>query len=375
MTHLQGMVEKGDFVQLESADEYAAYLQHLSRVFRFLIEWYKKMIDGGNTEQRLLTGFLGRMMFTVEMLRLKHLYSPSYNLELDLNESGFPHSLAIMELETDLRLKQEKLLTLQPRGALLQQLLDGMFRDKKVDDEALWLMADREYYSSIDANKLLLAFTPGELQLTDDEPTCRKYFFSWACYDFSTNMPYIHLLAFDQDKSEESLEARGTAYHHFVEVIKAEGSRVPTVGMLASQIDEALRAIHPKVLKRVCIGPILCPRFSRDVEPEPMLELLKQFGGPNDFALRLMSEIVISKYQVSKPGGLLSFGRAKRIKEVFQISESDLRCYEHKATVIHDHLLYPHKVRQQVIDDPRFAQYVNCEQIVYTNEGEIHVVD
>jgi len=365
----------GGSVELESSDEYAAYFNHLTRVFGCLVKWYKYLIEGGGTEERLLTGFLSRMLFTVEMLRLKHLYSPPHNLILDLNDSGLPHTFEIMEFDTDLRIRDDKLRSLSPRNVLVGQMVDEMIEKKQDPSDLLWQMSQLEFFTLIDPHKLMHVFTPGELEHRATRLEYRKYLYSWACYDFSTNTLFFHLMALDQDIGEEPLEAKGSTYNRFIEVVKAEGSRASSVGVLASQIDEALKPIHPKVLKRVRIGPILCPRFQRGQSPEPMLAFLEKHGDQDDFALKLMSEVIISQRQVAEPRKLLSLGRAGRVREVFAIPSSDLRCFEQQASRVFDHLIMPHHVLQQVIGDPRFsACYGTMQKITYTKEGGLNVV-
>jgi hypothetical protein len=374
---LAGMKERGDFVELESSDDYARYFNHLTRVFQILISWYKNLIDGGATEERLVTGFLKRMLFNVDMLRLKHYHNPHNQPHLDLNASGFPHILTIMELEADLRIKPERLPTLSPRNTLIELMLNEMFEKRQEPIELLRQMAETEYYTLLDENKLLLAFTPGVLELREDRrPGYRKYQYSWACYDPHSNMIHMHLFAFDHDKTEEPLQSRGPAFNRFLQVIKTEGSRAPTVGVLASSIDEALISVHPKVLKRVRIGPITCPRFSRESNPESMLGFLKQYGEEDDFAVRLASEIIISERQVERSRGLLSFGRAKRVREHFAIPDpdADLQCFTQQASQVYDHLFLPHAVLQEVVGDPNFAPYEAMQKVVYTRKGELHAV-
>ena len=373
---LDEMRKTGDFVELESSDEYARYFNHLTRVFRFLIQWYQNLINGGATEERRVTGFLARMLFTVNMLRLKHFYSPTHQLHLDLNDSGFPHTLTIMDLETDLRAKNERLQTLSPRNMLIELMLTEMLEKKQEPTDLLRQMAETEYFSSLDENRLVLAFTPGELELKATQPDHRKYMYSWACYDFESSMLYVHVFAFDQDIRDEPLEKRGAAFNRFLEVIKGEGSRVPTVGVLASSIDEALDAIHPKILKRVRIGPIICPRYSQEADPEPMLGFLKRAGTESDFALKMSSEFIISDRQVEQPRRILGLGRAKRVREHFVIpdSQDDLRCHDRHASEIHDYMILPHHVLQEVVNDPDFAPYQSMQLITYTKEGEVYAV-
>ena len=124
---IDSLERNGDFVQLGSSDDYAAYFQHLNRVFAFLLTWYQKLVRGGDTEAKIVQGFLENFLHTVRALRFKHLYAgDDHPLILDLNDSGFPQWLGISELEADVALRDERLARLPGRRIVMEMMLDEM---------------------------------------------------------------------------------------------------------------------------------------------------------------------------------------------------------------------------------------------------------
>jgi hypothetical protein len=153
-------------------------------------------------------------------------------------------------------------------------------------------------------------------------------------------------MTFDQDAGEEPLEQKGAAYAKLLEVLRAEGSRAPDVGILALAIDDALDPIHPKILKRLCIGPLYAPMLLERHPPDPddpaaavLGPLIQRHGRrPDDFVLELRDEIVFSKAQQVTRSLLAPRGK---VREIFAITETDPECYARRASVIHHHVLLP----------------------------------
>jgi hypothetical protein len=374
VTELNRMIRDGDFVELDSSDEYTKYLNIIDRVCKYVDAYHTGVIQGGDFEAKYISTFLEKLRFTMKMFRLKCLHNSSKHPPLDLNESGFPNYMAFSELETDLKLRDERLSVLPIKDLLIEQMIDHMISKKTDPSDLLGQMADRNYLEQISKKNLFLPYNHGGLELRAETEQYRKYVFSWACYDFSTNMPYCHVLAFDQDIEEERFENLGQNYIQFLQIIKSEGSRTPTIGVMASSIDNNVKGIHPKVLKRVRVGPILSANFSREKDPEPLIGLLKEFGQEDDFAVKILSEIIFSSRQENKQTAFLDFGRAKKVREVFAIPSSDIKCFERSASKVYENIIMPHHFLQLVIDDPRFAEYEDVGKVVYSKEGNLYVV-
>lgn len=367
-TNIDAPIEALDCATFDSSDEYARYFNHLCTVFSRLIQCYHSDTDA-NYEIHSIHIYLKKFLYTIEALRKKYTYNPAHSLKVDLTESGFPNFLEISYLAVDLLSRQQRLIALPPGPMLKQAMLDYMFKYRTEPKEYLWQMSEREYYEMLDEKKLILPFTPGRCELRQEGPKFRSYVFSWACYDFKTNRPYIHILTFDQDADSEPLHWKGANYHQFLEVVKAEGSRVPDVGILALSIDDDLESIHPKVLKRICIGPLHSKGTC--AEDDDLCGLLTQYShDDSDFILLMKDEIVFSERQETRAGG--TFGGGKKVREIFYIPETDLDLYEHKASRIHRYMLMPHNVLQHMEKKGNMTRFAEHQKLTFDKEGRVH---
>jgi len=357
---------------LKGQEAYTCYFKQLRYVIEKLCEFFTiraERKDGRHYESVVISDFLSRLLYTTEALKKKYVYHPRRTMKIDLGGSGFPSFFDFSYLTTDLQRKGIRLEDLPATQSLKQEILDFMFKYKEEPEKLLWRLSERSYYEMLDPDKIFFAFTPApSIRVNKKSENFRSYTFSWGCYDFATNRPYIHIMIFDQSAKSVPLENRDANYQEFLEMIHAEGSRASSIGVLALGLDSNLKDIHPKVIKRIGIGPICTKRFSK--VPEELFRLLNQNGeNEDDFILLFEEEIILSSRQeVSR--SVFSFGQAR---ETFYIPETDIECYERKASKIYKHILLPHTVLQHADMSGSFREYRNHEIITFTKGGGIHV--
>ncbi|MFA6594590.1 MAG: hypothetical protein WCT16_05065 [Candidatus Buchananbacteria bacterium] len=370
-----------NFSILTDGEEYQLYFRHLVRVSKIILAYYQKQSNLDTLEAQTVGDFMTRLINTINCLCLKYTYNSEHRLRVDLTASGFPNWVEINELATDFGLCNERLLDSDSLSILKAQDLKYLFATRRDSPEILQALGERSYLEMLKKfqdNKLFFPFTPGQLiNRKSKENQVRSYVFSWACYDVVSNRPYIYIMAFEQDATAEPLEnPESNGYKEFLNVIRNEGSQAPQIGLFAMLLDEQLANIHPKMVKRIDLGPlyslflfdnaiIINDPWQKTFEP-----LLKQFGQkPDDFILLLEDETVISKEQrLSRT--LLT----KRVREIYQIPESDLECYRRHASVIHRYALMPHYLRQHVEDNKELLAlgFGDYQKITFTQEDEIN---
>ncbi len=378
-----------DFKPLRTLDEYSLYFNELRLAFEKLQEAFIRRARQQpgtsspktptpawqlrNAEATYETGavsfFLSRMLYTLDVFRKKYTYNPAHTLQVDLTDSGFPGFMEIDAITTDLRIRDERLREMPSLRALKKEMLDYMLRYRDEPEEILCRVSERASLEALDPDRMFLTFTPGPLpRLNETGEKFRNYTFSWACYDFATNRPYIHIMIFDQDITAPPLENRGHNWQEFLEAVQSEGSRAPGIGVIALGLDTLLKEIHPKVIKRICIGPLCSRQFSRT--PENLVELLdKKAENEEDFILLFDDEIIFSSSQVISKS-IFSYGQ---VREIFHIPETDLACYERKASIIHRHMIAPHNILQHMDFSGDFREYADCAIITYDKEGGLYV--
>ncbi len=376
-----------DFALLEGSDDYTRYFNLLTKSWSLLLNLYEQRGSADTYEARAIENALERLLFTVKVLRMKYSHSPADRrlLWVDLSESGFPNAQDVGNLSVDLIKRQERLRDLMPVSMLKHIALDHMMKEQTDPVDILWQISERSYLEMLDDTKLFLPFNMSVADIAvrpvKDKRGPRSYSCSWSCYDFRTNRPYVHLLTFDQDKDERPLEKGGPNQLKLLEVMQAEGSRVPDVGILAMAIDNALETIHPKILKRVGFGPLYTtsllekevshPRDDTLLDPpsekpKVLLELLANHAEPDDFILCFKDEIVFSKQQ--------RITATSHVREVFYLPNDDPESYAKRASVIHKYVLMPHSVSQHLT--PEIIQQVpelqNAQVVTYDSQGAIY---
>jgi hypothetical protein len=369
-----------DLVKLDQQDEHVKYMTKTLTAFRILEQLYELKEERDQealTEHVIIRSFLKKLSYTFELLRIRYLFHPSDSLKIDKSDSGFVNFYEISRLETDLTRQQEQIPVTDKRQSLKEQIVDQLLEKQKDPESLLAEMAENVYQLGLNRKKLFLFFNKGELlPLKNGDSNNRKYLYYWACYDKKSNMPYIYLLEFEQDGDMEALEKDDVAFDAFLKIIRSEGSRAPAVGIVAMAIDHRLESIHPKMLKRVCIGPMYSQSFSVGLD-----EKVQQFFEVGDdgrkFVFHLTEQFVFSAGQsVIKDQKVLGNMLAgKRVRERFYIPKpTNVDNYsvfneleEQKASLIRKTVVMPYKLHQH-----RQDLYRDCKIISFTQDGMIN---
>lgn len=351
------------FSLLKSPEAYERYFAILKRALRELDAIYRYPGSEARLESRVALEFIERLATTVAALELKYAFSTPERrpLWIDLATSGLPNAQDLSHLALDVKARDQRRLTLPVASALKQLILDYMFKYHDEPVDFLRQLAERAYFDKIEAQAVFLPFCLSRTPLVKQaskNPHARSYTLSWGCYDYTFNRPYVHLMTFEQDNEDTPLEKQQENYRALLKLIESEGSRAPDIGILAMAIDDASERIHPKMIRRISIGPLYTPLLFEAMasvreELLPIRALFERYAGPDDFILSFTDEIIFSKrQQVSRslfaPGG--------RVREVFHIPEHDPVSFARRASVVHKHVLAPHAIAQHLTPEL-------CEQI------------
>ena len=369
-----------DFSLLEGSDEYTKYFNLLSSGYAMLQQMYTLAGSNESSEAQIVSVYLNRLLYTVEALRMKYTHMPSHQrlLWVDLSDSGFPNAQDISMVGVDLLHRDKRLRELPSAEMLKSLLLDYMFEQQDDSPELLWQLSERSYLAMLKEENLFLPFNLGDsdLRQVPSEKGKRTYLLTWGCYDFKTNRPYIHLMTFDQTPEDEPLQNKGANHLQLLELVQAEGSRVPDVGILAIAIDDALESIHPKIIKRIGIGPLYAPLLldentDYDDKHLAMKELMDGWAGEGDMVMTMTHEIVFSKRQEVSTSIFKANGR---VREVFHLPDDDPEVFARRASVVHKHVLMPHSVAQHLSEDivARVPELQNARVMTYDAKGNVY---
>ncbi|MCI5180111.1 MAG: hypothetical protein D3915_04000 [Candidatus Electrothrix sp. AU1_5] len=352
-----------DLVALDQQDEHVKYMTKTLTAFKAVEKIYelkKERDQEAMTEHGIILSFLKKLTSTFELLRLKYLFHPVDRLKIDKSDSGFVNFYEISQLEVDLHQKKNRGIFQDKEAVLKERILSHLLHKQTDPDELLAEMAQNAYQKGLVQDNLFLFFNEGKLiRQKNENPSRRKYLYYWACYDKKSNMPYIYLLDFEQDAEEKALHVNSKAFDTFVQIIRSEGSRAPAVGIVAMAIDQRLDSIHPKMLKRLCIGPIYSQSFSVNL-PKETEQLFATGDEGRKFVFHLTEQFVFSIGQsVIKDQKVLgSLLTEKRVRERFYIPKAtDVDEYSvynelerQKASLIRKTVVMPYKLHQHVQD-------------------------
>ena len=362
----------GDYVELPHKDAYATYFNHLARVFTVLEAWVEGQLGKLSPELRVLKMNLQRIHQSTELLRLKYLHEPTHSLRLDLNESGFPHFNELQRMVGDYTNAEEYLRELPPVVLAIEQTLDELFEKQEKPVNGLQVLGRRHYLKRLMDADFLGPFRFGGVSFQPKTSDFRSCVAAWTCYSSRDNFPYLHIMHFEQDVTADELAPNSDAYSAFKTCVEQQSLHIPPLAVLATAIDESFESIHPKMLRRVSLGPITLPIFSFD--EGPMATLLRAVGKPSDFVLELESELIVSSRQVVREkGGLF---RAEKVREIFEIDSANFECFDRKLTDINRFLFMPHRLWQAVETSPELLpkKFEDSHRLAFDELNQVHAL-
>ncbi|WP_163337496.1 hypothetical protein [Desulfopila sp. IMCC35008] len=371
-----------DLVSLEEWDEQIRYMAKTLTAFKAVEKLYelkKERDQEAHEEHWIVLFYLRKLVYTFNLLRRKYLFHETDRLRIDKSDSGFVNFYEIALLETDLRARKDCLGLMRESTSLKEKMVTALLQGRS-PRELFARMAENEYRKGLDRDQLFLFFNEGRLIKKDDGTTeKRKYLYFWGCYDKKTNRPYIYLLDFEQDREAPSLHESEEAYYEFMKVIRSEGSRAPAAGLVAMAIDQRLEHVHPKMLKRICIGPLYSQSFSVDLEDE-ISRVLEVGDEGKRFVFHVTEQFVFSIGQtvIQDRDTLGEILKGERVRERFYIPKpTDVEEYsefneleEQKASLIRKSVVMPYKLHQHLKD-----LYKDFKVISFTRNGSINGVE
>ncbi|WOO41694.1 hypothetical protein [Rubellicoccus peritrichatus] len=372
MTLTEQQAASGDYVELPHKDAYATYFNQLVRVFTVLEAWVEEELGTLSPEVTALHMNLQRIHQSTELLRLKYLYEPTHSLRLDLNESGFPHFNELQRMVGDFINAEEYLRELPPELLAIEQTLDELFDTNEQPQRGLQLLGRRHYLERLLKADFMGPFRFGGVRTLETGKKHRSCVAAWSCYSSRDNLPYLHLMHFDQDIWKPELEQDSVDYNRLKTFVEQQSGHIPPLAVLATAIDEEFEWIHPKIIRRVSLGPIILPVFSFD--DGPLATLLRTAGKPSDFIVQLESEVIVSSKQVvQEKGGLF---REERVREIFSIDENSLECFDRKLSDIHRFLFMPHRIWQAVEEKPHFlpSKFKRSQRLAFDELNQVHIL-
>ena len=315
-------------------------------------------------ELDIVKSYCQKFLNTIEIFRLKYAFDENNQMLVDLTESGFPNFLEFKKLGADMNTKAAKLEKLPSVDSIKQNILDNLIKNKKDPAKLLKQLSTACYLSKLNKTNLFFEFTPGKLELIREISSTnkqRRYLYSWGSYDSVTNRPYIYIMVFDNTLITRKNNSDVKKDRDFVEVIKKMTHNSAPLKVIASDIDEAFEAIHPKVLKRIDIGPIF-GQYARD--EHFFTQMLRKNFSSKDFVFTYNTEVIFSVGE-KRNSSFLSTGD---LRQIFHVDDSNKDCMDRMISKMHKYLITSHSVLQYITEhNPEIIKDLSAPPYVYSN--------
>ena len=336
---------------LENNVEYERYVKFVTSVLDVFATKFAPKDSTQRYEVEIIQKFATLFLSTLRSLGLKYLYEETDRMRIDLTDSGFPNYLEIRKMIADVELAKKGQLSGQETESLRRSLLDKLIAGEASPTRILKDLALNQYQAVLKKEELFGEFVPGvmkQLKMSDSARHAGRYLCSWASYDSVTNRPFVYVLLFDSEPDQTGNFPKNVDKDPgFVEMIRKATHNTAPLKVVAMDIDNAYPHVHPKVLKRIDIGPIISEyERSEDATSQAIREQCRT----GDFLMNVTTEIVFSVGQKDLSKGLFT---KTELREIFQIDETNKDCMERMVSEVQRYMFVTHPVLQYVNDSQK----------------------
>lgn len=263
------------------------------------------------------------------------------SLEIDRAQSGFPTYQELLTMANDAQQAMTHLRGLPEVGALKDQMLTQIIRDRVIPTRLQYAMSQRLYYEELTEVALFWARNDPTLIWLGGLGDRRRFLVHWAVYDSQSNVPVIYLMELE-DSGGVSLgkdQERWPAVQAHLMAQSVSGLKLLTI---AKGFDVDFPDLHPKRLRRLHVGPMYSGAFT--AQTGAMKQVLDAANAPRgeDWALAWALETLESERVEEERAGW--FGTVER--EVFRLDPFGGRGAETGATMTERAVIVPQRVYQ-----------------------------
>ncbi len=314
--------------------------------------------------------YLEMLANTFTALSFKHLMAHSVShalpqqLEIDRRDSGFPVAREVMQMANDLAQIDQHLDGLPDQAVLKREMVEHILAERSFPRRLQFAMSQRIYFETLqDEPTFMPQNHPVAAWLRGDPDSDRRTFLvHWAVYDSQQNLPAIYLMVVE-DSGRTPLpqdERRWPAAQSHLLAQSITGLKLMTI---ATGFDKDFADLHPKLLRRIHVGPMYSHAFT--AQHGPLRDILAEAEGEPglDWALAWTTESLVSVKTEKVSAGFFSEVE-REIYEVDYYAQDDA---ESGASRIDRSLILPARPYQVLADrDPpglkRVRKYVVGEQ-------------
>lgn len=274
------------------------------------------------TQVDVIEGYLARLANTFTALSFKHLmahyvsHALPQQLEIDRRDSGFPVFREILNVANDLAQLDKHLETLPDQATLKAEMVDHILANRTPPRKLQFAMSQRVYYELLRDEPMFLAQNhPQAVWLGDETPGRRRYLIHWAVYDSQSNLPVIYLMFVEDSAAATNLMRDERRWPQVQSHLLAQSMSALKLVTIGSGFDTDFDDLHPKILRRIHVGPMYSHYFTE--QHGPLRDILEEAAGDSglDWALTWMTETLVSAKVERRSTGMFSAAD----KEIYEL--------------------------------------------------------
>lgn len=220
----------------------------------------------------VIEDYLQRLSNSFTALSVKYLLTglvdsklPS-RLAIDQKDSGFPLFQEIIQMASDSDEAEKRLALLPERETLKARILDDALQQRRLPRHHQFEMSQRVYYEMLASVPLFhTKLTPELVALGSRGTQSRGYFCHWSVYDTQRNLPNVYLM-YLEDSGERPLARDEARRERVWQHLMAQSLSSLQLLTIARGFDKDFPDLHPKVFKRLHIGPMYSNTFTRHAD-------------------------------------------------------------------------------------------------------------
>ncbi|NOX74108.1 MAG: hypothetical protein GXP03_11000 [Alphaproteobacteria bacterium] len=326
----------------------------------------------GNVELNVVRGYLQALSSTFEALSNKYLMSGRVStllpkaLNIDTTDSGFPVYGELLQMANDALQVDQHLGNLASAAELKKDMVRHILNEFTTPTKLQFALSQRLYYERLAKRNLFWPQNdPQIVWLGTDATGRRSYVIHWATYDSQVNIPTISLMLLE-DTGDTALPRDEKRWPQVQSHLIAQSMLALKLVTIASGFDQDFDDLHPKLFRRIQVGPMYSDHFTHQTGPIGAILADARGGSGNDWALAWTVETLLSDRVEREKKGF--FGSVER--EIYKLDHFGKQAQESGATEVRRALILPQRP-YQVLEERKPPGFVGVHKYVVSESGQI----
>jgi len=292
------------------------------------------------------------------------------SLAIDTHESGFPVYAELLTMANDAQQAEQHLANMPSVEEYKNQMVAQIVGQLEIPTRLQFALSQRLYYQQLQLGYMFWAQNDPRCQWlgnNGDEHRSprRRFLIHWAVYDSQINLPVIYLMTVE-DTGKTGLPKDQYRWPEVQQHLMAQSMAGLKLLTIAKGFDTDFDDLHPKLLRRIHVGPMHSSAFT--AQTGPLHQVLEDARAPvgEDWALAwTIEELESERVEAERKGW---FGTVER--EVFALDPFSGRGIDTGATRTQRSIILPQRPYQALaeLNPPGFH---NVQKFVVSPNGRV----